>query len=649
MPPIFQSFLPWIIFIFLSNYPHTYVEMAAALSLVVVIVFRFSGLLKRFLFDWFTLLFFSGISALYFTSVRFWLTEHAALTANTALAGIMLFSLIINRPFTSSYAKLSIPEYQSNTPQFRKINWVISSIWTLSVSLMAVDSWLLSQQVIPNLWIYDIVIIILFSLAILFSIRYPNWYFGRQFKKASKKLENIKSNPYMNGNYAAVQDEIFETDLKVKGKIPDDLLGVYMRNGPNPQFHPISYTYPIDGDGMIHAVYLREGKASYRNRFIETKGLLAERRAGKALYGGISNIVMPDPKLIGKNGDKGPTKNGAFVHVIRHAKQYIALMETSTAYQISSDLLTVGEWTPKGMKAPPNVNAHTRLDPKTQQLHLFTYNFAEPEISYYILNKQGEIIKNIVIEKEYSTMIHDFVITEHYIIFFDGPAIFDMNKLATGEPVLSWQPQLGTRIGVMKKKNLKIDWIDTETFFVYHFANAYEDGERIIVNYTRHESLRLGGEIKSSNNKHPCFYQTRINLSTHEVAHEVLDHHSTEFPRINDNYNSMPYQYSYMVAREKEDNPSHNAILKYDSKKREKVLHLFGDDHEVGEPVFAPKLKPKSEDDGYIMLFVYNKKKKSSCFVILDAKCLDNKPLAEIQLPRRVPHGLHGSWMPGEW
>ena len=82
----------------------------------------------------------------------------------------------------------------------------------------------------------------------------------------------------------------------------------------------------------------------------------------------------------------------------------------------------------------------------------------------------------------------------------------------------------------MKKKNLKIDWIDTETFFVYHFANAYEDGDRIIVNYTRHESLRLGGEIKSSNNRHPCFYQTRIKLSTHEVEHEVLDHHSTEFP-----------------------------------------------------------------------------------------------------------------------
>ena len=200
----------------------------------------------------------------------------------------------------------------------------------------------------------------------------------------------------------------------------------------------------LDGDGMIHAVYLREGKASYRNRFIETKGLLAERRAGKSTLRWHLEYRDARSKINRKKMEIKDQQRTGLLFVIRHAKQYIALMETSTAYQISSDLLTVGEWTPKGMKAPPNVNAHTRWDPKTQQLHLFTYNFAEPEITYYILNKQGEIIKNIVIEKEYPTMIHDFVITEHYIIFFDGPAIFDMNKLATGEPVLSWQPELGT-------------------------------------------------------------------------------------------------------------------------------------------------------------------------------------------------------------
>ena len=84
-------------------------------------------------------------------------------------------------------------------------------------------------------------------------------------------------------------------------------------------------------------------------------------------------------------------------------------------------------------------------------------------------------------------------------------------------------------------------------------------------------------------------------------------------------------------------------------KKERKSCIYFGDDHEVGEPVFATKLKPKSEDDGYIMLFVYNKKRKVAALLFWMLKPWTRNPIAEVQLPRRVPHGLHGSWMPGEW
>lgn len=35
--------------------------------------------------------------------------------------------------------------------------------------------------------------------------------------------------------------------------------------------------------------------------------------------------------------------------------------------------------------------------------------------------------------------------------------------------------------------------------------------------------------------------------------------------------------------------------------------------------------------------------------LILDAINLKNEPLARIKLPRRIPNGLHGSWMPGVW
>ncbi len=72
----------------------------------------------------------------------------------------------------------------------------------------------------------------------------------------------------------------------IAGRIPPELNGAYMRNGPNPLYKPISYSYPMDGDGMIHAVYLDNGRARYRNRFVNTHALTAERRAGRAIYGG---------------------------------------------------------------------------------------------------------------------------------------------------------------------------------------------------------------------------------------------------------------------------------------------------------------------------------------------------------------------------
>ncbi len=70
---------------------------------------------------------------------------------------------------------------------------------------------------------------------------------------------------------------------------------------------------------------------------------------------------------------------------------------------------------------------------------------------------------------------------------------------------------------------------------------------------------------------------------------------------------------------------------------------------EIGEAVFAPAAHSQKEDEGYLMLFAYNNKSKQSEFLILDASQLENEPLAKIQLPRRIPNGLHGSWMSGTW
>ena len=127
--------------------------------------------------------------------------------------------------------------------------------------------------------------------------------------------------PYLQGNFAPTFDEIDVAGLEVTGEIPSALRGVYMRNGANQAFPPIGKYHLFDGDGMIHALYLEDGTARYKNRFVESRGLLAEREAGRALFGGLSNFVMPDPDTLAK---VGIMKNTANTNVIRHAGRYLA-------------------------------------------------------------------------------------------------------------------------------------------------------------------------------------------------------------------------------------------------------------------------------------------------------------------------------------
>ncbi|RUR06060.1 carotenoid oxygenase family protein [Legionella sp. km772] len=461
-------------------------------------------------------------------------------------------------------------------------------------------------------------------------------------------MNSKQENPYLLGNYAPVDDELVVAELKVFGEIPRDLCGIYMRNGPNPQFPPISYTYPYDGDGMVHALYINNGKVSYRNRYIETKSLLKERQAGKALYGGLLKLIPMDPQWAGPEDEPIAVKNGAFIHIIRHGNTYLALSEGAPAYQMTAQLDTLGEWSPTAPKAL-DLCAHTRLDPLTGELWFINYALLPPFLTVYQFDKQGLLKNKWNIEKEYSSMFHDFVLTQNYVILFDCPSVFDFKQLMKGGPVLNWQPELGTRIGIMPRHGGPIKWIRTEPFFVFHFANAYEQDKQIIIDYVRHEQLVM--LTQEDNHKPPSLYSTTINLVNDSIHHQAIDNRIVEFPRIREDRNSRPHQFIYCLSKTRSiANPrAMNVLLQYDRIKNSTQVRTFSDETEIGEAVFAPASQSQNENEGYLMLLAYNSTTNHSEFLILNANQLDKEPLAKIQLPRRIPNGLHGSWMPGPW
>lgn len=492
--------------------------------------------------------------------------------------------------------------------------------------------------------IYDAVQIICIVFAIWFTKWFPKAYRQKRYQQIAQRREDPSKNIFLQGNYAPIHDELDISDLSVKGELPKNLSGIYMRNGPNPEFEPISYLYPFDGDGMLHALYFTEGKVRYKNKYVETKELQAERAAGHALYGGIQFPFPPDPKWAGETDST--IKMGAFIHIIQHAGHYLAMHEASPAYEMTQELDTKGHWQPDNSNGPFSMNAHARLDPRTGELYTISYDIKPPYLTLSVIDKNGALMDSINIDKPYATMIHDFVLTKNYVVIFDCPLLIGVEAMRLRGKFFAWQQDFPVRIGLLHRRKKTIQWHETDTFFVFHFANAYEKNDNIIVDYIRHQQLDIGNDLVSESCEPAVLHRIAINITSGKVTDQRLSDYSVEFPKINEYFNSNANNYCYMPANSNiGSNKPFNALLKYSSDNGSIALHDFGEHAEVGEAVFIPDVHiGDAEDAGYVGLYVYHTINKNSEFVLLDAQDITKDPIASVQLPRRVPHGLHGSW-----
>ena len=90
---------------------------------------------------------------------------------------------------------------------------------------------------------------------------------------------------------------------------------------------------------------------------------------------------------------------------------------------------------------------------------------------------------------------------------------------------------------------------------------------------------------------------------------------------------------------------ANGAILKYDRESGTRTSVEVGAGRLPGESSFVPKANASSEDDGYLMTYVFDANTDTSEFAIFDAGSMSDEPVATVQLPR-VPFGFHGNWVP---
>src|SRR5262245_50327837 len=230
---------------------------------------------------------------------------------------------------------------------------------------------------------------------------------------------NPADNPHLLGSFAPVHREITADDLSVEGALPRDLTGVYMRNGPHPRLTPLgSSTLPLEGDAMIHVVWIEGGRARYRNRWVRTNGLLAEERAGHALFGGLMTPAFVDQQLLGPEPDPGwPFKLDPFINVVRHGGRYLALAEGFPPYEVTGGLDTVGRYDFVGA-LPAGICAHPHVDRASGEMVVFRYDSEAPFLSWAVVDASGTVTRppTVVEGVDRGFMIHDFVLTERHVV-----------------------------------------------------------------------------------------------------------------------------------------------------------------------------------------------------------------------------------------
>jgi carotenoid cleavage dioxygenase-like enzyme len=454
--------------------------------------------------------------------------------------------------------------------------------------------------------------------------------------------------PYLRGNYAPTHDELDVADLRVHGEIPTALRGVYMRNGANQAFPPLGKYHIFDGDGMVHAVYLDEGRARYKNRFVESRGLLAERAAGRALYGGLSNFVMPDEDTIAQAGFM---KNTANTNIVRHAGRYLALMEGARPTELTRELETIGEYDYAGA-LHGSMTAHPKWDPTTGELLFFGYSPFPPFVTFHVADASGVLTRSVEIEIPKAVMMHDFVATDRHIVFFDLPAVFDVEAMMSGGTGIRWEPQNGSRIGVLPRDGgtEDVQWFELDPFFVFHFLNGWDaDDHTVVVDGCRAERMPTAfGEDELSEPVAPSLHRWTMDLSSGAVKTEQLDDRGGDFPRVNVHREGLANRYGYVATSDSwgTEEVRFTSVTKYDLEHGSSSTFSYGADTDAGEAVFAPDPDGTHEDDGWLLNLVYDRPTGTSSLVIADARDLDAPPVATVEMPHRVPFGFHGNWMP---
>jgi 9-cis-epoxycarotenoid dioxygenase len=454
----------------------------------------------------------------------------------------------------------------------------------------------------------------------------------------------------------------------IEGAIPQNVNGMYCRNGPNPVYQNRLYHW-FDGDAMLHNLRLdgNDGTAFYTNQFVPSIRHQLEQEWGEDLFPGLGEYtgvwgllkillgpLMIEP-LVGP--DFGRTSAPPNTACLLYRNKFYCLNEGNIPLECrilpNGSLQPVGYESFGGVLDYP-VSAHPRIDDTTGNLlfHSYTVDAAmlkrdgPMKIGTYSASKECvETYFSPVPDQKYVSFAHNLLHTRDYMIIYDCSIHFDPKAMFEGGSFFRTNPEYNLRFGILPKTCTRpedVTWFDTgRPGGIVHPLNSWQDEkDGTIVIWTPFcDNLVI--DLESEDINRFSMVEFRLNPTTGEVTRELIDDSvNIEFSVAPAMGRFVRYGYTAIQDPSTPGEGSFTGFCKWDMLER-KLADTVYFDGLGGEPVVID-----SKDGDTIYVGAYAQKDDQSYFDLYHGETTER--VARLKMPGRIPYGFHGLWIKGQ-
>ncbi|ODM91951.1 Beta,beta-carotene 9',10'-oxygenase [Orchesella cincta] len=504
------------------------------------------------------------------------------------------------------------------------------------------------------------------------------------------------------------QDDMSQPEnATILGNVPNWISGSYIRVGPGKfDIGDTTMTNFIDGYAILTKFDIRNGLVQYNKKFIQSDAYKKAIQTKQPVYpefatkGNLESSKSLLSRVMSAFSSSGITDNDP-INLYCIEGEIFASSESCHIHCIKkSDLATSNKVDLYKYFGVHMACAHPQRDNKGD-LYLIGTSFTTG-CKYQVIKippvgsgtvkdalKKGSIIASIY--PSWATCCsyyHTFAMTENYIVLIEQPLLMNVVKLAEAKmkgkairDVMEWCPTEKNRFFVIDKRTgevLKTKYYADKPFFFFHYANAYEEDDHIIMDIDAYPNENVLDVMNMVNIRNGNFdgEQSGIVRFALPITKNVKDHpkggnivrlpytratarrendtivlHGEELgelglegPTVTPLRRHKKHRYIYGTGTFR-SGFHENALSKLDLETGESIVWRDANYFFPGEPEFLPLPDAKDEDDGIILSAVSDGRDNGQDFLLMiDAKTM--KEVGRAMCNSQIPQCIHGTFFP---